>query len=232
MGTTVVAFTDIQRKAWAAIKEWLVFLPILGSALAVTYDLGFFYGLDITYYTIFSLSEHIVFAFQFIPVAFLGVIIACAIAIVFVRGAYSISSEGFLKFERTLKNLLYFLAAVTLCTMIVSFLIGAYFFGAQSLFMAIIVVILLVRRQMTVPTAILLVLTMEASSIFCVGAQEAGFAKQDSEVHDTITLTDGATNLRGRLIRSGDRGVLFLDVDAKHLSLVPWRDIKRIESVE
>jgi hypothetical protein len=41
-------------------KDYLVLLPALASAIALTYDVGYFFALDVSYFTFFSLSEHIV----------------------------------------------------------------------------------------------------------------------------------------------------------------------------
>src|ERR1700741_672755 len=49
------------------VKDLLFALPIYGAALAITYDVGYFYGLDMGYFTMFSLAEHLVFAMQAIP---------------------------------------------------------------------------------------------------------------------------------------------------------------------
>jgi hypothetical protein len=49
--------------------KWIPQLPILGGLLAISYDVGYFWGVDITYYSLFSLTEHIVFATQALPVA-------------------------------------------------------------------------------------------------------------------------------------------------------------------
>lgn len=38
--------------------------PLLASSLAVTYDVGFFVGIGIGFFSFFSLSEHLVFALQ------------------------------------------------------------------------------------------------------------------------------------------------------------------------
>ena len=51
------------------IKDWIVMLPLAGSILALTYDVGFFYGIGLPYFTLFSLSEHILFALQVLPQA-------------------------------------------------------------------------------------------------------------------------------------------------------------------
>ena len=52
-------------------KELVVAVPLVGTALAVCFDVGFFWGLDISYFTFFSIVEHALFALQAIPVALL-----------------------------------------------------------------------------------------------------------------------------------------------------------------
>jgi hypothetical protein len=43
--------------------------PLLASSIAITYDVGFFSGVGIGFFTFFSLSEHFVFALQSFPFA-------------------------------------------------------------------------------------------------------------------------------------------------------------------
>jgi hypothetical protein len=45
-------------------KEALVLIPLIGSVLALTYDVGYFYGIDINFFTFFSVTEHLVFAIE------------------------------------------------------------------------------------------------------------------------------------------------------------------------
>jgi hypothetical protein len=40
-------------------KDYLVMVPLFGSAIAVCYDVGFFWGIDISYFSVFSLSEQL-----------------------------------------------------------------------------------------------------------------------------------------------------------------------------
>jgi hypothetical protein len=49
--------------------SYIAYIPLLGAAVALTYDVGFFYAIGISFFTLFSLSEHIVFAIQAFPVA-------------------------------------------------------------------------------------------------------------------------------------------------------------------
>jgi hypothetical protein len=53
-----------------SLKDLAILIPLVGIVLAVTYDVGFFYGIGIEYFTLFSLQEHILFALQAIPTAF------------------------------------------------------------------------------------------------------------------------------------------------------------------
>src|SRR5450631_341379 len=55
--------------SFSSIKELAIFVPIFGTAISITYDVGFFWGLDINYFTLFSLTEHIVVALEAMPVA-------------------------------------------------------------------------------------------------------------------------------------------------------------------
>jgi hypothetical protein len=50
-------------------KDFAVIAPILGSALCATFDVGYFWGVDINFFNAFSLTEHIVFSIQAIPIA-------------------------------------------------------------------------------------------------------------------------------------------------------------------
>ena len=51
------------------VKELLVAVPFLGSSIAVAYDVGFFYGIDIHLFTLFLNHQHITFALEALPFA-------------------------------------------------------------------------------------------------------------------------------------------------------------------
>jgi hypothetical protein len=48
-------------------KDYLVILPVIGTVCAVTFDVGYFYGIDINLFTLFSLSEHVLFSIEALP---------------------------------------------------------------------------------------------------------------------------------------------------------------------
>jgi hypothetical protein len=58
-------------------KDFLTFVPLLATALAIFYDVGYFYGFDLNYFSFFTLNEHIVFALQVLPYGML----VCALSL-------------------------------------------------------------------------------------------------------------------------------------------------------
>ena len=52
-----------------SLKEYLIFAPAIGVALAMVFDVGYFYGLNSGFFSAFSLSEHILFAVYALPIA-------------------------------------------------------------------------------------------------------------------------------------------------------------------
>ena len=50
-----------------SLEKLLVAIPILTGVVAICFDVGYFYSLDINLFTAFSLSEHLVFAIEAVP---------------------------------------------------------------------------------------------------------------------------------------------------------------------
>ena len=65
-------------------KDYFLFFPLAGTALVVMYDVGFFWSIDVRFFTFFNLSEHAVFALQAIPLA-LVLLVAMVIETVLLR---------------------------------------------------------------------------------------------------------------------------------------------------
>lgn len=59
----------IEDHNLAINKDLIVAIPLLVTAIAATFDVGYFSGIDINYFTLFSLSEHLVFALEALPMA-------------------------------------------------------------------------------------------------------------------------------------------------------------------
>src|SRR6266853_6251880 len=74
-------------------RELLVLLPVVGSAIAITYDVGYFTALDINFFTVFTISEHIAFALEILPLAILATVILVIAPIVWDKGRRSSLEE-------------------------------------------------------------------------------------------------------------------------------------------
>ena len=60
-------------------KEYFAAIPLVGSAIAISFDVGYFAGIDINLFTLFSVTEHVLFALQAAPPAFVAAILIVAI---------------------------------------------------------------------------------------------------------------------------------------------------------
>jgi hypothetical protein len=71
--TTDTEVADTNRlTSWLAkmeIKDWLLFVPILGSFLSVVYETGCFIPLGSAAFGLFSLSDHFLWTLQALPLA-------------------------------------------------------------------------------------------------------------------------------------------------------------------
>jgi hypothetical protein len=64
-------------------EKYLPYLSLLGGAIALTFDVGCFYAIGISFFTMFSLSEHILFSVQALPIVIvLLVIFVMAVALI------------------------------------------------------------------------------------------------------------------------------------------------------
>jgi hypothetical protein len=233
-----------------SVKELLVVLPVLGTTLAVTYDVGFFYGLDIAYFTLFSLAEHVVFALQALPFAFGAALIIPAAVIGTRIGRWHGDAKGkeFLSQSPTIEQAqakikeiyrsfrrgqVIFCGVVFLIALF-GFAVKAYLLGACAVIMGLAAATDSMfpegytRREFFVAWFA----TGLVVASFFLGFQNARGVLEQSVPTHAITLTGQATDLRGRLIRSGDRGLLFFDPATKTTSFLMWSSVKRIQTVK
>src|SRR5260221_508806 len=58
--------TKVNWEGWQ-LKDAVLFIPAAATLLAVSYDVGYFFEIDLQFFTFFSLGEHIVFALMALP---------------------------------------------------------------------------------------------------------------------------------------------------------------------
>lgn len=53
------------------LEKFFPVVPLVGTLVAISFDVGYFYGVGINYFTFFSLTEHVLFSFEALPYALL-----------------------------------------------------------------------------------------------------------------------------------------------------------------
>ena len=221
------------------LKDFITFVPILATALAVFYDVGYFYGFDINYFSFFTVNEHIVFALQILPYALL----VCALSLPQVFWLFNSKSyenrifhsgQAFMRdpeqsFFRRLRNAIGIWGVVALSMGAVIYsvyklpeqyvtnvvlLIGAvggtlYTFGARR---AVIYIVLGAAGP--------------ALLAYAFGLQEARDAKQAAASH--IIRTAKGENREGVLLRAGERGLLFFDAATRQVTMIRWDGVTEV----
>ena len=199
-------------------KEVAVLIPLIGTAIAISYDVGYFYGIDIHLFTLFSLAEHILFAFAAAPVAF---VLAICLTAYFGPGldiaiGLKISAVG-QKLEKRTRRVV---DAGVLALVILS--AGAIFyfrhFGVAAFMLSGAAIALfrflpIPRRAIYSISCVLVIVTA-----FAVGHDFARNYVLYGPVSHSIQLENDTLAIK--LIRSGDRGVLYFEPKAKQLNFV------------
>jgi hypothetical protein len=236
-------------------RDSVIVIPVLGSAMAVSYDVGFFLGIDINYFTFFSLAEHIVFALQALPFALLGAFYCLcnltvynlgykagqkraqnqsllgdraaspANAVRALRRAAKIADRSF---EFAIKLFLFEIFII----LALGLSVYRNNFSNELLlslsFLAIFTVRLVSSNYFNQLERILYVsVFMFALSIFFGWIQSR---HNLSFTQATSVMSTESGEILGRLIRSGDRGLLYLDVNNQNVVFYKWDTIKSVRS--
>lgn len=226
---------DDLKPNFIGVRELLVALPLVGTTLAITYDVGFFYGLDIEYFTLFSLAEHIMFALQALPLAFIAALIipGTVIASFLTRRYLSLNVRSEVHARASL--LLLSVSVLVLVVGIIGIVLKYYFSAIIIVFGFGGIAALLypvTEFRTTVPFYASFFTVLFIVSSFCLGLQSAQSILCDRPATHTVSVAGSMDGLHGRLIRSGERGLLFFDLASKTVSFLIWAEIKRIQAVK
>ena len=216
-------------------------VPLLGSVTGVTFDVGYFYGVGINYFTLFSLSEHLVFALEALPLALaLAALIVASIAvydgvriqtwvndlnarILGSTKADEIKLKPIVMRNLVRKDVLYwifdaaavgfwiYMRAWAIATL-TSFVLIAFF--VSDLWFQVV----LSRRVLMAYGCVMVLCTS-----FVAGYDWGSNAIETKRAQDTIEVT--GSFIRGKILRSGDRGILAYSPDSSEIKLVPWSEI-------
>jgi hypothetical protein len=239
--------SDTKQFAFSNLKELAVLVPVFGTAIAITYDVGFFWGLDINYFTLFSLTEHIVFAIEALPVA-LGLSFTLAVLFVVFKATDQRKND---KAEREMATLnaqqksewlrqsaardrrialrwvAFSLASLPLAWLghpLLSIIVFTCCMSLQS------IGALFYPKILYSPFFVAnSVVTVSLLITFAVGVDVQQRFVRGGKVAHAISLEN--SELTGRIVRAGERGLLFYDPGSREISFVRWETVKRIRTV-
>jgi hypothetical protein len=210
--------SDEDESAFS-IRNLITIVPVVGVILAAMYDLGSFGSMDKSMFTLFTWSDHIVFALQ---------AVFNAIVILSVLG-WSLSKYTFntpLNQQPPIR--LWFLVILFSSFAVAS----AVFFKAydQMVFWIFMSVVALSAIYLKITLAGLL-LTYSVS--LAALAYTVGYNDSQSALHlpseQLLFTTNG--QMHGRMFRSGERGMLFFDTSTRRMNFLRWDEIKRLEAI-
>ena len=227
--------------------------PLFASSLAITYDVGFFFGIGLGFFSFFSLSEHLVFALQSLPFAIPPVLI---LLLWFSSGWYSYrlrqrdgavsnADDTVPKLSKLDSLALRFRKIVRttpwLWPLLIGMLILSLFFHAwkgqytQAFLLGCAVVYAAMAPDLHAAwknrSQVLMVTCAVAALIlsFVIGLQRANAVLNSQSASEMIGVDKNLVS--ARLIRGGDKGILFLSLDSKKVRFLRWDAIKQIETL-
>ena len=224
-------------EAKSPIDRLATLTPLLGTLLALIYDVGYFWGIDPAFFSMFSLSEHLVFASQAIPLAVLmtvSVLGGLAWLLNYERSA--VENGGVptrmrpivpARRRRIQKGIFWFF--------VIAVPLNGFFGNYEAVFLLLIVILIMwgvdiapFERQLFVPGAVFIV---GVTATFNIGVGVAHSQMRFSEPFHRIEYKSGAS-AEGRVLRAGERGFLIFDLATKRARYLQREDIRYVERLK
>lgn len=224
-----VSETAIER--WS-LKDGLVVVPFLSSALALTWEVGYFQRVGGSSFGLFSLAEHITFAIQALPFALGLTTFALLLWFLKPKTGPSLSLK-----QRSVT--LFVIGGLTGTFMVAHFAVGTGRLDVGEIILSIITVILfclliaLAYQKMESPIAISVGFSVAFLLAYGFGLQSARGQILSTRPLNIIKVgekgKEAETEIKVRIMRTGERGVLYFDPAAQSFGLLPWEVVKRID---
>jgi hypothetical protein len=209
------------------LKGLAVLVPMISSAIAITYDVGFFAEIDIRFFTLFSLSEHVVFALQALPVAtVLALLIVSTFNLSWMRRMISLSMKP--RKERGIYP--YFVIPLSL--LIISMGVALIGVLSAAMLLAVVAFVICLRAlNAFTPVRSLMI------GVVCIGVLLVAFSMGRDFARFRLWFPQQMTHVKhsegealGILVRSGERGILFVDQKSRQIRFLRWDTIKEIST--
>jgi hypothetical protein len=220
-------------------KTAAVVLPVIGTSIALTYDVGYFFGIDINYFSVFSFAEHIGFALQVAPLALIVVLFSVTMTAVILNRPNDVilnNETGYIPIKNN--YLVDISCAIVAILGIGLWLLSGRVFGIFGSGFAIFTYLIFIylrssRKRVKVSRFGISMFWLSLTTlsgvmiILTYGYDEARYyVSGDAPTHILNDETEG------RLLKTGERGVLFVTKGDKQIVLFRWDGIKSIKSIK
>jgi hypothetical protein len=221
-----------------SLEKFLPAIPVVVTGVALSFDVGYFYGVGIDYYTLFSLSEHIVFALEALPAALILVLI---VTFGFIASK-PILRLGISRAERTLDtrrstvdklNYLRVLRRIALCIAFVINVSILFFLWEFGWYRVLIVFSIATFLSLVLVTSDRSDISVALGSVVlgvCIAILMGEYfgSRYVVLMPAKDILTQGSVSLNVNVIRAGDRGLLYAIPDKHQIGFAQWDTIKGI----
>lgn len=226
-----------SKKPIESIASLLSVATAIAIIISVTFDVGYFSGIDINFFTLFSLAEHTLFALEAIPIALVFIF---AVYLMYLSDTLSEGIERRFfanQSRRRVIGVLVYWVAVPVAVLSymyiyvdiplkITLILVTIFYISGRLFRYFIVL-----RNASVPLLATLFFALFPLLItFMLGKEiAASYISRDNKVvKHTVTMKD-SSEIGARIIRSGEKGLLLYDVESKKIEFLKWDEIDQVE---
>ena len=216
-------------------KDFVVVLPFFGSATAVCWEVGSFVPIGRGAFSMFSLSEHLLFALQALPIALastgFGGVCALAIRTALRHRLFGFERRGEARQSHRRRRLIRTaLAGIYLCSALL-FAVALH----QKLLSFLLASIGALALAFVASRSLHLLLTPTAAIVAAcfalMGAMSMGFDQTRATLAVENRLTEMVMNdgtRKGILIRAGERGILMFDPSTRVFSFLKQDAIRSL----
>jgi hypothetical protein len=219
-------------------KDAFLALPFLGSAIAVSWEVGSFIPIGLGAFGLFSLAEHLSFAMAALP---LGLTFAALLPVIMSAARTAIRQVARAKIERrptTSAQIRAGIAAGVVLFVVLGIGIAAFGAYAKSAMMLILSFVTFAialtlalhppsimqsSRQMLVAGAAFALLFAMAA-----GTDQTLLLLRDPE-QVAVNATIGDTSREVVLLRSGERGLLLYEIGTRRFLFEKWANVKELD---
>jgi hypothetical protein len=202
-----------------SFKDLMTMVPLGAIILAALFDFGSFSAVDKSLFTLFSWSDHIVFALEAV---FPAIVVVAAIG--WSLSKYTLDAPLKLQPRGRLWFLVVLFAALTLMVILTNGYVGVTVFWALMGLITLGAIFLNIHLAgLVVAYALGLVF-----GAFALGLAN-GYSTLSMRPEQSLFTTSGG-EMRGRVFRTGERGLLFHDTATKKLNFLLWNEVTRLET--